>query len=117
MFVSVSVSICCCAPIEYNNFNKIHAKCVLDGERERDRERGRECLGMDNAVSGSLLTSTGYGSGSFPVALSSGLGLSDWRRVNDNQVISIMPENLPALAQALAPRGYKSGAKLRLSRL
>lgn len=70
---------------------------------------------MDNAVSGSLLTSTG--SDSFPVALSSGLGLSDWRRVNDNQVISIMPEKLPALAKALAPRGYKSGAKLRLSRL
>lgn len=83
--------------------------------RERRRKRGRECLGMDNAVSGSLLTSAG--SGSFPVALSSGLGLSDWRRVNDNQVISIMPEKLPALAKALAPRGYKSGAKLRLSRL
>lgn len=81
--------------------------------RERRRKRGRECLGMDNAVSGSLLTSAG----SFPVALSSGLGLSDWRRVNDNQVISIMPEKLPAPAKALAPRGYKSGAKLRLSRL
>lgn len=81
--------------------------------RERRRKRGRECLGMDNAVSESLLTSAG----SFPVALSSGLGLSDWRRVNDNQVISIMPEKLPALAKALAPRGYKSGAKLRLSRL
>lgn len=63
--------------IEYNNFNKIHAECVRTGQWTM------------NVVRGSLLAS-------YPVRLVSILflssALSDWRRVNDNQVISIMRE-------------------------